>query len=143
MKSAAGWDGLRRGLAASATALAVLSGCGGGGGELPTVPAAGTVTYQGKPVDKGTVYFLPEKGRPATGQIEAGKFTLSTYKDGDGAVVGKHRVGVSVTEEVKTKDGDTTAKYLIPQKYADAESSKLNADIPAGGKTDIVIDIPK
>ncbi len=143
MKSAAGWYGLR-GLAAMGWRGLVLPGCGGGGGRgLPTVPAAGSITYQGKPLDKGTVYFLPEKGHPATGTIEGGKFTLTTYKEGDGAIAGKHSVGVTVTEAVPTKDGDTAEKYVIPQKYADPGSSKISVDIPAGGKQDIVIDIPK
>jgi hypothetical protein len=141
MKSAAGrWGG--RGLVA-VSAWALLAGCGGGDGEVPAVPAAGTVTYQGKPVEKGTVYFLPEKGHPATGAIEGGKFTLTTYKEGDGAIPGKHGVGVAVTEAVPTKDGDTAEKYVVPQKYADPGSSKISVDIPAGGKTDIVIDVPK
>ena len=137
MKSAA-WRGLAA--AASAVAWAALSGCGGSG-EMPTVPAAGTVTYQGKPIEKGGIQFQPEKGRPASGIIEGGKFTLTTYKDGDGAVAGKHLVGVAVTEEVKDKDGDTTVKYLIPQKFANPASSRITVDVPPGGKTDIAIDV--
>ncbi len=130
----------RPGLAA-AMVWAVVSGCGGDSGELPAVPAAGTVSYQGKPVSKGTIHFQPEKGRPASGPIDGGKFTLTTYKEGDGAVAGKHLVAVEVTEEVKDKDGDTTVKYVVPQKFANPTSSKITAEVPPGGKTDIVIDI--
>jgi hypothetical protein len=54
---------------------------------------------------------VDEKGRPASGTIENGKFTLSTYREGDGAVPGKNKVAVVATEEQKTKDGDTTVKY--------------------------------
>ena len=118
MKSVAGRSG-RRGPVMAFAAI-VLAGCGSGdSGGIPAVPAAGTITYDGKPVEKGTIQFLPEKGHQATGAIEGGKFTLSTYKDGDGAIPGKHGVGVSVTQDVPTKDGDTTVKYLVPQKYAD------------------------
>jgi hypothetical protein len=127
---------------ALAIASIVASGCGGRDpNELPTVSAAGTVTYQGKPVAKGGIQFQPEKGRPASGMIADGKFTLTTYQDGDGAVAGKHKVAVSVTEDVKTKDGDTNVKYLIPEKYASPETSKIVVEIPAGGNKDIKIDI--
>jgi hypothetical protein len=126
---------------AAAVAWVVVSGCGGDSGELPAVPAGGTATFQGKPISKGTIHFQPEKGRPASGPIEGGKFTLTTYKDGDGAVAGKHLVGVEVTEEVKDKDGDTTVKYIVPQKFANPTSSKITAEVPPGGKTDIVIDV--
>jgi hypothetical protein len=133
--------GRRLGCAALVAAWVVCAGCGGGSGQLPTVPAAGTVSYKGKPVAKGTVHSTPEAGPPASGVITDGKFTLTTYTDGDGAVAGKHKVGVEVTEEVKTKDGDTSVKYVIPQKYASPDSSDIKVDIPPGGKKDIAIDI--
>ena len=84
MKSMAGrWGG--RGLVVMASACALLAGCGGGGGsEARAVPASGTVNYLGKPVEKGTIHFVPEKGRSASGEIENGKFTLTTYEPGDG-----------------------------------------------------------
>jgi hypothetical protein len=135
MKNVIGWRGL-----AAMMAWALLSGCGGADGP-PAVPASGTVTFQGKPISKGGIQFQPEKGRPASGTIADGKFTLSTYKEGDGAIVGKHAVAVSVTEEVKDKDGDTTVKYLIPQKFANPTTSKITAEVPSGGKTDIAIDV--
>jgi hypothetical protein len=109
----------RRPILALAVALAWAScpGCGGDSGELPTVRVSGTLTVDGKPVSKGTVHFHPAQGRPATGIVQDGKFTLSTYKDGDGVVAGKNRVAVEVVEEVPMKDGDTTSKSLIPAKF--------------------------
>ena len=127
-------------LGLAAVAWAVVSGCGGSDGP-PAVPASGTVSYQGKPISKGTIHFQPEKGRSASGPIEGGKFTLTTYQEGDGAVAGKHAVGVEVTEEVKQKGGDTNVKYLIPQKFANPGQSKISVEVPAGGKTDIAIDV--
>ena len=119
---------------------AALAGCGDNDpSKLPTVPAGGTLNYNGKPVAKGTVLFQPEKGRSASGLIENGKFTLSTYNDGDGAIVGWHQVAIISIEEVPTKDGDTTSKYIVPQKFADPGSSGLKVEVPAGGKTDIII----
>jgi hypothetical protein len=97
------------------------------------------LNYDGKPVAKGRVLFQPEKGHPADGEIENGKFTLRTYKDGDGAVVGRHKVAIISVEEVPTKDGDTTSKFLVPQKFADPGSSGLTVDIPPKGDTNILL----
>jgi hypothetical protein len=118
--------------------IVAASGCGSDDpGRLPTVPAGGTLIYDGKPVAKGTILFQPEKGHDASGVIENGKFTLTTYAPGDGAVVGRHRVAIVSFEETPMKDGDTTAKYLVPQKFSDPGTSGLMAEVPAGGDTNI------
>jgi len=132
-----------RGWAAPALALAcmVAAGCGGKSGEIPAVPAAGTVTIKGKPVANGTIQLVPDNGRPATGPIKDGKFTVSTYTEGDGAVAGKHKVALFVVEEFKGKDGDTYQKSLIPDKYSQPDNSGIEVEVPAGGNTNIQIDI--
>jgi hypothetical protein len=124
--------------------VAALPGCGGGDPyAVKTVSAAGTVTYQGQPVKKGTILFQPEdeKGRPASGTIEDGKFALTTYREGDGAVAGKHAVAVVATEEQKAKDGDTSVKYIIPESYASPQSSGVTVEVPPGGSRDLRVDI--
>ncbi len=78
----------------------LLAGCGGG---KPVAPGEGTATLNGTPVTSGFVGFTPiatseEKlpGKPATGAIGSdGHFVLSTYEQGDGAVIGRHRVAVT------------------------------------------------
>ena len=60
----------------------------------------------GQPVNGGTVFFSPAgqagetiTGKPATGNVGPdGTFTLTTYTDGDGAVVGKHTVSYAAVE---------------------------------------------
>jgi hypothetical protein len=124
--------------------VAALPGCGGGDPyKVRTVSAAGTVTYQGQPVKKGTILFEPqdEKGRSASGTIEDGKFALTTYREGDGAVAEKHAVAVVATEEQKTKDGDTGVKYIIPESYASPQSSGVTVEVPPGGSRDLRVDI--
>lgn len=128
---------------ALALALAAAApGCGHDPDAAPAVPAAGTITYKGQPIKAGSITFLPEKGRPAQGVIEDGKFTMSTYGDGDGAVAGKHKVGVVATEEAKkTKDYDTSAKFVIPAILGSPEESGLTVEVPPGGSRNIKFEV--
>jgi hypothetical protein len=73
-------------------------GCGGN--QYPTARVQGTVTCEGNPVSGGTITFNPipeegakEPGKSASGIVDAsGHFQLSTFKPGDGAIVGMHEV---------------------------------------------------
>jgi len=131
-----------RGLALLITSSVVI-GCGEGDPDaIPAVPAAGTVNYQGKPVETGYVQFVPEKGRPASGTIQNGQFTLMTYEEGDGAIPGKHQVGITATKQVTIKGrGEPVDVYIIPQRYANPSSSGVTVEVPAEGKKDIKIEI--
>jgi hypothetical protein len=96
----------------------MLAGCGGSN-EYETTPVSGVVTCEGKPVANATVNFtpLPEEGRP-TGQRgrvalgltdKDGHFTLTTYKDNDGAIVGRHTVTVGLNMDESTGKVQTFA----------------------------------
>ncbi len=81
--------------------LAVLVGClGCGGSNQPELTqVTGTVTMNGKAVGPGTVAFLPTSGtgNPATGNVdEAGKFSMSVYKPGDGVLPGEYNVAITI-----------------------------------------------
>ena len=85
--------------------LAQLVGCGGSGFEL--APVSGSVTLDGKPLQKATVIFEPKAvegtvnaGPVSSGRTDAeGKFTLKTPDGRTGAVVGDHTVKVWTAEE--------------------------------------------
>ena len=87
--------------------LVGLSGCGDSIKEFPCAEASGVVLCEGKPVRGAQVYFSPkttgksaEVGKPGFSWTdEAGRFVLSTYGDGDGAVVGQHIVRVTTGTE--------------------------------------------
>jgi hypothetical protein len=117
------------------------AGCGGDPNILPTARVSGTLAYEGKPVANGAIHFHPQKGQTANGIVKDGKFTLTTYSDGDGAIVGKHRIAVDVVEEVPTKDGDTTTKSLVPKKFTSPDSSGIELEIPASGRSNLQIDL--
>lgn len=117
-------------------ASTVLAGCGGGSPGPKTVAAKGVVTYQGKPIPKLAVSFIPEKGMLATGTTDAnGRFTLMTSNPGDGAMVGTYSVAINfVSDEIPEMPGlPGTEKPLpaspIPTKYADAKTSGLTVTV--------------
>src|SRR5690348_7516913 len=86
----------RTSLAVLAMLLCQLGGCKNAN-ELETAPASGKVLLDGKPLSRGTVTFVPPRGRVANGDIQSdGTFKLSTYRSNDGAIVGKHKATVFV-----------------------------------------------
>lgn len=130
--------------------LAFLAGCGGS--EFQLAPVKGKVTYKGKPLEFGTVIFLPEKGPAATGQIQSdGSFVLETGTQTGGArkgaVVGKHKVEIRCLETqrpgFKPPEGQEmpAGKSLIPAKYNQADSSGLTAEVTAKGPNEFTFDL--
>jgi hypothetical protein len=129
-------------------ACLLLAGCSRG----PRIaPVRGRVTYNGKPVTTGKIWFYPENGRPALGVLaEDGTYTLTTDRPGDGALVGTHRVAIQSTtvgpgsmvpksreEEValsqKGHPGTWLVagkvEWLVPEKYCRPETSGLTAKV--------------
>lgn len=91
--------------------LLATSGCGGGQDKWEKkrpklYPASGTVLLEGAPLqDALVIYHAGDVA--AQGRTDGdGKFTLTTFDDGDGAPEGSHKVTISKTES-----------YYIPTKY--------------------------
>lgn len=83
--------------------LSVLAGCSGNG--IATYPVEGIVTLEdGTPLQTGTVEFNSlEHDLTASGSIQSGgTFSLTTFKDGDGAVSGDH--DAVVVQLISTED---------------------------------------
>ena len=119
--------------------IGLLAGCGGAGG-LDTAQVSGTVTFDGKPLAQGTVSFTPEKGRGATGQIASdGSYTLTTYKKGDGAVVGRHQVAIVAIDRqgatpTTLESMEKEITWLIPRRYGNPFTSGLTFEVKQGTK---------
>ncbi len=139
------------------TGFAVLSllgialvGCGSGGPTL--APVKGKVTYRNEPVSGATVSFVPvEQGQPAIGVTDAaGQYTLNTTGKA-GAGLGKYRVSVTKRAtsgdtttlkpedmmKMQTKGKTPEAKSEIPQKYAAAPTSGLEATVTADASKNV------
>ena len=108
------------------------------GGDFPTAAVSGKVLRRGEPLDHGTVMFVPDRGRPATGAIGSdGSFQLSTYGSSDGAIVGHHRVQVICQEKSRPHRGgeDSPGASLIPAKYTSYVTSGLAFDVAPGNNS--------
>ena len=109
-----------------------LVGCSGGDG-IERVDVTGTVTYQGQPVQEGTITFDPQgKGPVAGAQITGGTYQAT----GRGAVpVGNYLVRISSTVEdrenwVEDAMPEPPRKELLPEKYN--RESELQREVPSG-----------
>jgi hypothetical protein len=122
----------------------LLAGCSGSD-RPPLAKVSGIVTLDKTPVEGAAVMFMPVAGgRPAQGLTDAqGKFTLTTFDDGDGAILGEHKVTVTkvqITGAKATADGlsGTTEAgqikevWIVPQRYSVPETSKLTAKVEKG-----------
>jgi hypothetical protein len=138
---------------AALLALTLFGGCGSGLPERGKV--TGKVTFNGKPVPQGTVTFYPKTGRSASGRIQPdGTYTLTTFDEGDGAIVGSHEVtieavrfagaprGKSFEEEIANvksgKAADPAAakpQWLLPEKYSIRGQSGLTREVESGANT--------
>jgi hypothetical protein len=124
-------------LAASAMALAPL-GCGGGP-EMAGV--SGRVTYNGKPVSKGTISFVStDPDRPnATGQLDAnGRYRLQTHEPGDGARLGDYDVTIYTHQEERLQYVPKTpqkVERLTPEKYENPKTSGLKRTVKSGSNS--------
>jgi hypothetical protein len=129
-----------------------MAGCDSGptGDIVDTVPASGTLTFNGTPLEYYQVAFFPQDNRPAVGITDdQGRFTLGTNGENDGAVVGTH--GVAVTYVGKPSDNPDEGimeftpppppKHKIPGKYNSAETSGLTVEIPSDGTSDLKLEI--
>lgn len=123
--------------------LVSLTGCFGGGEKLPELTnVTGTVTLDGKPLEKARVAFEPkeanEKGRGRTSIAytdAAGKFVLKYNQDVNGAMLGKFSVSISKLSGTEEVPGDE----MIPAKYN--EKTTLEANVTSEGPNEFVFEL--
>jgi hypothetical protein len=120
--------------------LLVFIGCGRTGPKAVSV--SGRVTMDQKPLANADVSFLPvdsdpnnSASRESAGRTdEQGRFTLKLIQDqSNGAVVGTHKVRISVIER------GTKIVNRVPKEYN--ENTKLTFTVPAEGTTEANFDL--
>ncbi len=123
--------------------VSAASGCSSEN-RIETATVSGTVTFNGDPLQIGSLLFVPVTGGPsAEANIGTdGSFEMGTYDDDDGAVLGEHKVmitaftapgGSGLPEDVI--DGDGAPVSVIPDFYGDLEKSGLKVDVKSGENT--------
>lgn len=119
-----------------AMALLFCSGCNETKDLLPTTKVDGNVSFQGSPLESGTITFFPVAGgKHAIGLIvKNGDFSLSTYETGDGAVLGQHKVVIDVPYEMPDGVPAPDSVPRIPTKYSKLETTPLIVDITSDGE---------
>jgi hypothetical protein len=115
--------------------LGTLAGCAD---DSNIARVDGIVRVDGKPLSSGTVRFVPAAGRAATGKIQSdGTFSLGTFGESDGALVGTHQVAVIAYDaaddarpayEVRS----ATSKALVPERYMAVGTSGLSFEVKPG-----------
>jgi hypothetical protein len=119
---------------------AALTGVGCGGAEEAPTPVQGHVYYQGRPVTRGTIVFVPDPDRGGHGPLARaeirpdGGYALWTDSRA-GAVPGWHKVTLVAVEIVTPSQGG--AEYaehraLVPVRYRDPDLSGLSFEVRAG-----------
>jgi hypothetical protein len=136
--------------------LCAVAGAGCGGGEK-VVSVSGKVTHNGKPVPGLVVSFVPQNATEtgvSTGKTnEDGEYKLTVAKTGrSGAVVGTHKVWVSVPRKPREKDKDqkNAPREAAPQvsaevaevlrKYGRLETTPMTVEVTGGEPVDLKLD---
>jgi hypothetical protein len=122
-------------------ALAMLAGCAE---SIKTYPTTGKVVYKDGQPFKGVVYFeavKPPHTRSMAATNADGTFSLSTVREGGGAVEGEQvvRVDVDQTDESQVRD---KAKNIHP-KYLDFATSPLKVKVEAGKANNFTIELER
>ena len=113
-------------------------GCNGAVDGPPREPVYGSVTFDGKPLEKGLITFTPVSGGDlvVSGLIVAGQFTLPRE---EGPGLGPHRVDIwSKQASGKTLPNPDDPTHPIEEKKEIIPpqvniNSKLAADVTKGG----------
>ncbi|MBN2578979.1 MAG: hypothetical protein JXB10_08305 [Pirellulales bacterium] len=100
------------------------SGCSDG--RPKRVPVSGRVLIDGKPLEVGFLQVLVKGNRSASAKLGPdGRFTLTTFDENDGCIMGTHRVAVIAGKSLN----DTEFKWFAPPKYANAKTSGLQIEV--------------
>jgi hypothetical protein len=130
------------------TGVLVMTSCGTDDGFGRRFPVSGKVTYNGIPLEKGSICFVPDdpKGVGATGAIEKGSYSLSTGGNNDGARAGEYKVTITAKEDSTAKAkadfqkaraarqdvSGTDDLAVIPRQFVVKAEAEAKSLIPAG-----------
>jgi len=119
--------------------LITMPGCSGGG--EPTAKVSGKVTHDGQPVTSGSITFAPTSGtvgKPGSSEVKSdGSYVLSSYAQGDGAVIGRHKViyspgSTETVEETPLAEGEHAEDSTEPIPFSGLVPKEVEVEVKAG-----------
>lgn len=135
---------MKQGKCLLAVVVVVFVGCGRS--DLPELgTVSGTLTLDGKPLPHAIVNFTPTEGRPSRGETDdEGQYTLMYLTDARGALVGQHKVTVTLTVTDEMDDlpeGAAPTGPILPptasngsiMKEVKAGDNEIDIDLQSGG----------
>lgn len=120
-------------------------GCSGSPKNVATVE--GTVNLDGAPLGQADIMFFPDSGARASAGTtdENGKYKLQYTRRYEGAVVGNHKVTISIVDQGddgryddpggKKNGGAKTRPKTLPRKYTDRDKTELSKTVESGSNT--------
>lgn len=132
----------------------VLVACDSGCARKNLAPVVGAVLLDDQPLPDARVSLVPPDGAGAPAQAmtdEAGRFTIVTHGEGNGAAPGEYRVVITKLEATRGQPAPTTddqmqamvkaqeekakhplpaARSLVPVIYTDAARTPLRVTVP-------------
>jgi len=122
--------------------VALIVGCGNNGGR---VPVTGSVLFDGKPLETGTIRFGGDQGAAGVGPIVNGSFTLNESGSQSGVLPGKYDVLIASWIEERgsvRQDGSFSPGITrIPLLYLEPEKSGLKAEVVKGQPNKFTFDV--
>lgn len=134
--------------AVALAACAILAG-GCGGVDLERAPVSGKVTLDGKPLERGSIQFIPKDGDSrgaAWGEIAAGSYAILAA---DGPAPGSYDVAIApdveaggaAPSEPPPLPGDPPPDAIDGPSVTYTPSAPLKADVAAGGPNTFDFDL--
>lgn len=120
----------------------ILAGCSQP--EFETAYVTGTCKCKGVPMTGGLLIFSPQRdpqksgtgmnlGKPSQAIIQPdGSFTMSTYGDEDGAVIGKHRVELNLAV-LEDGDPEQPCRYAAKDLFVEVKPGENHLEIDLAG----------
>lgn len=111
-----------------------LIGAAGCGGRSDRVVVSGTITYDGAPIEKGQIRFVPTNGAIVIDPIDLGHYSTA---DAGGVPLGSHRIEITGYDgeeyaNAPTGPGAPPVRQLLPEKYNRQSELTVTIDSSSG-----------
>ncbi len=101
-------------------------GCTKNGGKLSV---KGHVTYRGEAIERASLTFFPDVGRPEATSVQNGDYAIELSPGNYTAVI---LIGVDLPKGYKEGDVVPPPKIVLPEEYTSRTKSTLKATVSAG-----------